>query len=519
MFWSLLSALTLLLLVITVAPTVVSGKRLIVQLSVPPLVKHPEYAQLRQQQHHNAAIDALFLLFKEHVRSQQDAFLASLPKHWQVALLKTEKGMMPARVHRLLNAITIRVPDAEAKYAMRIIRLLPGVVAVTEDHRYKLLLHSSRSAIGAFDAWRDLNSTELNAGAGVKVAVMDSGIYTKNAMFSDTGMAYPADGSNISYPQGEASNCNKKVIVSRMYIDPDNLPVSSDRHSYPSLLSSTHGTHCASTVGGALTATSNAGVKLNITGVAPGAWLMNYRIFFRDNSGNTVATSDSQILQAFDDIVADGADVASNSWGSFPFYSSGTPIDIAVRALTDAGVFVVFAAGNDGPTTLTIERYSPALRVGATSSGGRLGSSVMKTTPPLGINVEFLNSGATARSPSGTYTLHAPEDGNELGCSPFKSSFNASENVAVVVLRGTCTFVDKIKNVADAGAKLAIVGNSREGGPELVNMAVTGATINAVSVGHEPALMLINLTKKEAAPSVTLETLSTKTVVSYEADM
>lgn len=497
----------------------VSGKRLIVQLSVPPLARHPNYATLRHQ-HVNARsangdeISDVLGPLRELVTQQQNTFLSSIPARWSVATFHTERGTKPAAVHRVLNAITIKVPDAEANYAKRVISRMPGVVSVFEDQKFSLKLHTSYKAINAADAWSALNSTERDAGRGVKIAIVDTGVYTKNSMFSDDGMELP-EGSY--YPQGQTSNTNKKVIVSRIFVDPDDPPNAYDTNTYPSTSSSMHGIHCASSAAGSFTTVSK-GPRLNLTGIAPGAWLMNYRIFYMNGDGDIISTSTSMILEAFDTLTADGADVASNSWGAFPFQTKENPIDLAVKEMVEAGVTTVFAAGNDGPITLTVDRYSPAIRVGATTSGSGIGYYVMKLSPSVGYNIEYMNSKTTYSSVTETYTLYGPEEDDELACSPLKRSF--SGNAAVVALRGTCTFVEKINNIAKAGAKLAIIGNNREGGPDLVYMGTDGTSINSVFIGHEPAINLINLTKTSGSQvNITLSESFTGEVVSVEKDM
>lgn len=68
----------------------------------------------------------------------------------------------------------------------------------------------------------------------------------------------------------------------------------------------------SSTAGGRLVNATYNGKNYTISGVAPGAWMMNYR--FVGGNGDVFAT--------FEDVVNDGADISSNSWGYDPFYNS-----------------------------------------------------------------------------------------------------------------------------------------------------------------------------------------------------
>ena len=480
--------LSLLLLLETTPAT---GKRLIVRLSAPSLSKHPEYNKLRHQhlQSSNANGDedaAPLHPLREIVRKQQNTFLASLPRQWSLVSLVTERGQQPAVFYRLVNAVTINVPDNEVKYAIRTLKKYTGVVSVSEEQHYKLRLHMSRNTIGTFDAWRELGSTEKNAGAGVKVAVLDTGIYTPNDMFSDLNMEYP---TGEDYPRGEVENCNKKVIVSRAYFNPENPPAFYDNHSYPAANSSNHGIHCASTAAGSFAATDYAGVKLNLTGVAPGAWLMGYRILYLSKKNKDTSSSDSLIVKAFEDAMADGADVVSNSWGSFPFLAEDNLIDVAIKEMVRNGLVIVFAAGNDGPDALTIDRYLPALRVGATTSGAHLVTCLV-ATPDIGRQLEYKNMD-NDNPPNGTYRLYIPDESNVLGCSLFNVSFGKDENVAILVKRGTCTFEEKINNAAAAGAKLTVIYNDPKS-DDLISISVDHFATKVITLTYSSGTALLD---------------------------
>lgn len=70
-------------------------------------------------------------------------------------------------------------------------------------------------------------------------------------------------------------------------------------------------------------------LTLPLAGVAPGAWLLNYRVFYLSAAGETYA-SDTQILRAFEDAAAEGATIISNSWGRPSFYNKNGLIDQAI---------------------------------------------------------------------------------------------------------------------------------------------------------------------------------------------
>src|SRR6185295_9880567 len=104
------------------------------------------------------------------------------------------------------------------------------------------------------------------------------------------------------------------------------------------------------------------------------------------------------VLAAYDDMLTHRVDwkirVANNSWGSsFRLFDPDEPINQATKAAHDAGITVVFAAGN-AATEMSINPYSVApwvISVGngtynhqrnATSSGGlEFDNSVLGSLP------------------------------------------------------------------------------------------------------------------------------------------
>ena len=176
-------------------------------------------------------------------------------------------------------------------------------------------------------------------GAGVVVAVIDSGIdathpdlaqrVTHNLKMIETGT-----------PAGD--------IVVPMEQTPFN---NSDT-------SSGHGTHVAGIV-----AADNTDGK--VLGVAPGASLIGY------GTGEAIFVFGA--LSAFNHMISKrtewGIRVVNNSWGSsFRLFDPNEPINQATRRAYDAGIVVVFAAGNSS-TEMSINPYSVAPWVISTGNG------------------------------------------------------------------------------------------------------------------------------------------------------
>ncbi|MHA1778420.1 MAG: S8 family peptidase, partial [Candidatus Heimdallarchaeaceae archaeon] len=176
-------------------------------------------------------------------------------------------------------------------------------------------------------------------GSGVKIAILDTGIDSSHPDLDDLD-------------NNPATN-DPKVIAQASFIDYDFDGVN-DTGPYGWHF---HGTHCAGI------ATANG----NVQGVAPGAYLLNGKVL--DYSG---VGYDSWIIRGIDWAIANGADIISMSLGTGARVVSQA-INAAVDAAWEQGVFVVVAAGNDGPDPVSIGSpgmASRAFTVGAYDSNG-----------------------------------------------------------------------------------------------------------------------------------------------------
>ena len=187
---------------------------------------------------------------------------------------------------------------------------------VYPNERIRLYSYPSDVAIGA-DKVQSLGVD----GTGVGVAIVDSGI---DATHPDLARRVT---HNVKILDGEPAGVATAPIV---------IPVDQGPYN-DSDTSSGHGTHVA----GIVAADNTDG---QVLGVAPGANLIGY------GTGDTVFIF--HILAAYDDMIQHRVDwgirVANNSWGSaFRLFDPNEPINQATRAAHDAGIVVVFAAGNE----------------------------------------------------------------------------------------------------------------------------------------------------------------------------
>jgi hypothetical protein len=154
---------------------------------------------------------------------------------------------------------------------------------------------------------------------------------------------------------------------------------------------SPHGTHTAGTVAcNAGTKATINGVTVSLSGIAPRAYLMNYRVFYPSRINDDFQNGNAyvaELVQAMDDAVTDEADVISGSWGSSYQNTLAWPDPMvqAAEHAVDAGVVAVFANGNAGPDQATA--ISPAnspkvIGVGAVTKDTTIVPGVVDVTAP-----------------------------------------------------------------------------------------------------------------------------------------
>src|SRR5687768_10972099 len=212
----------------------------------------------------------------------------------------------------------------------------PGLKSLYLDEQLQYFLHESVALIGA-----DRARSELGAdGKGIGIAVIDSGI---DATHPDLKLGTKVvQNVKIVGASGEDSPTGSAIVQVI-----ENLPNSDT--------TSGHGTHCASTAAGSGAASSGY-----YTGVAPGAHLIGI------GTGDTLFIF--YALEGFDYAISNRAKynikVISNSWGSTmepgEAFDPNDPINQASKVAHDAGMTVVFAAGNSGPGTDTMNPYAIA---------------------------------------------------------------------------------------------------------------------------------------------------------------
>jgi minor extracellular serine protease Vpr len=435
--------------------------------------------------------------------------------------LKARGVRITGASHTLLNAIFVAAePDVAAQLTS-----IDGVIQVARLGRFHLNLDHAVQLINVAAAYSLIGGAS-NAGAGIKIGMIDTGITATHPAFQDSSLTPPAGFPICAVNFGTVTpqwvdctatdatkgfpicpsllNCaytNNKVIVARSYVPLLNSgdAATSTPDDYSPRDRVGHGTATAMAAAGV----TNTGPADTITGVAPQAFLGSYKVF--GSPGVNPYASGDTIIEAVEDAFNDGMDIASLSLGGPALTGpldtgrtcgagTGQVCDVEATAVQEAvtmGMVVVVAAGNEGETGLLTTAAlntigSPAdapnsIAVAATTNSHNWGNAV--TVNGLG---SFLGQFGTGPMPTVTITGTLGDIanvGDPIGCTaPPAGSLSG---LIALVGRGTCTFLQKIQNLETAGAVGAIVYNN-PGDDTLVEMSgLNGTAIPSIFIGYD----------------------------------
>jgi minor extracellular serine protease Vpr len=299
------------------------------------------------------------------------------------------------------------------------------------------------SLVHANEAWTAAGGA-ANAGAGVKVAIIDSGIDVTHPCFSDAG--YPAQTQ-----LGDHSLTNNKVIVAKVFNN------KAAKNGFDAKPINPHGTHVAGTVAcNAHTPANVDGVDIpyDPSGVAPRALLGNYNVF----PGDDGEARSEDIIDALEEAYADGFDVANMSLGGARNDGGGAfLLDNAVDNLDRANMVVAVAAGNEGPGYFTVH-YPGAAPRALTAGASTVGHGVVNTVIVAGTTYEAVIGDFAELTTDVTAPLKVVSDpasgfphGLNLACDDSPALPDLTGKIALLG-RGTCDFTVKMRNAKNKGA-------------------------------------------------------------------
>ncbi|MGH2933762.1 MAG: S8 family serine peptidase [Gaiellaceae bacterium] len=435
----------------------------------------------------------------------------------------------------VLDGMAVVVPTSE----LARLEAIPGAT-VWPSVAYHALLDRTPKLIGAPTVW---GSTLATAGQGMKIGIIDDGLDQAHVFFSPSGFSYPP-----GFPKGNTAFTTPKVIVARAFAPAQPAWKNASLPFDPSL--SDHATNVAGIAAGDYdTAAAVEGKTFHISGIAPMAYLGNYKVLTIPTPGFGLDGNSPEIAAGIEQAVKDGMDVINLSLGEPEVEPSR---DIVVQAIDDAaaaGVVPVIAAGNDfdsmgrgsigspgtAPDAITVAASTegdagPADEIASFSSAGPTPISLQMKPDVDAPGVDILSS-----LPRNSWSAH-----DWSGTS--MASPHVAGAAAVLKQRHTTWTVQQIKSALEstgdpvhaAGADNE-VQSTREGGgridlPRADNPLVftdpTGISFGLVSTGTTavrtvqvsdagggPEPWTVSVQQQATPPGTVLETSTTPTVV------
>ena len=327
------------------------------------------------------------------------------------------------------------------------------------------------TALGMTGADIAQNSLGLS-GAGVKVAIIDSGIDFDHPDFGGNGV--PGDGINPDPNFGPNGNSRVKFGWDFVGDDYDAANAAPGHTPVPDAnpdscrdfngSSGEHGTHVAGIAGAS--GFPPAGVR----GVAPGVTFGSYRVF-----GCNGSTDSDIMVAAMERALADGMQVINMSIGSsyqWPQYPTAQASD----RMVNKGIVVVASIGNSG--TVNTQGFSAgAPGTGAKVIGVASFDNLQSHLPAFSVN--SVNYGYNAAAPNAAIGVlpPGPPPPPTSGSAPLgRVGTSATTNAAcdplpagslngqiALIRRGTCSFSIKSFNAQAAGAIGVVLYNNTAG--------------------------------------------------------
>ncbi|HEX5827981.1 MAG TPA: S8 family serine peptidase [Candidatus Limnocylindrales bacterium] len=358
-----------------------------------------------------------------------------------------------SHLYASLNAVAVKLNGT----SLSKLKANSAVSVVEYTTLYRPTMSESHKLINAHEAWMAAGG-RTDAGRGIKIGIIDSGIDVDHPFFDPAGFSYPTgfpkcDARNRS--GGSCEHVTPKVIVAKVF---NNKLNQSGFDADPVAGLGDHGTHVAGTAAGVTGKTAIVqGVEIDdMSGVAPGAWLGNYNVF----PGDVVSARSEDILNAVEAAVLDGMDVINLSLGG-GYRGNNDLLAKGLDTAVAAGVVVVSTGGNEGPGGFTIGspgRARNIITVGASTNQHFVGQPITYSGP---------NGSGTARAatgdfdplPAGTFGLF---DAASNGCTSVPAG---AAGKLVLIDRGVCAFSVKVANAKAAGAAGVIIVNNVAGDP------------------------------------------------------
>ena len=344
---------------------------------------------------------------------------------------------------------------------------------------------------GKAGAWTSHGGRE-DAGAGVVIADLDSGIWPESKSFSGARLTKKAKtrwdisrrGSETRMEKADGSvfrgecviaqrwdrgDCNTKIIGARYYGDSFLASVPAADLAATEQVSARdgggHGTHTASTAAGnRVEGVKTEGRKFGtVTGMAPAARIAVYKVCWQAANPDDSGCNNIDSVAAVDQAVIDGVDVINFSvgGGASPALDA---TELAFEGAAEAGIFVSASAGNDGPGASTLDHPAPwVTTVAASTSYSFEGTIVLgnhKLIVGASVSTKPVKQTRMVDAAVAAAAGSAPGDSDLCGANSLDRS--KVKGKIVICQRGTYDRVAKSDEVRRAGGIAMILVNPSE---------------------------------------------------------
>lgn len=419
--------------------------------------------------------------YLSYLNSRMDAILAEAE-----ALLGRDLEVL-FRYDAVINGFAARM-NAEEAYQLR---SLPGVKEVYPDEVMQLDTDVSPAFIGIDKVWDGTAVPDSigSKGAGTIIGVLDTGINVSHPSFAQTT---PLDTYFYINPYGDgvfkglcASQpasypCNNKLLGVYDFTGAGDGNDSDD-----------HGSHTASTSAGNRIQVNYGGASVVISGMAPNAQVISYRVCNASGCDNSASTA------AVNQAILDGVNSLNYSIGP----RNGPPgnpwtnsVEVAFLEAFKLGISTATSAGNSGPGDSTVYKLPPWALVTGNTQHGRIFGYPVTINPGASQldSIAILASSdlapALAVDLVGKDLVWGGNVGNKEGCAAWPA--NALVGKVGIVQRGTCAFKDKLQYMQDAGALFALVYNNAPGAPIVMGTETGNVTIPGAMISLEDGLAM-----------------------------
>lgn len=383
-------------------------------------------------------------------------------------------GEVTANLMRLANVVQVRIPACRVGMLERI----PEVERVEQVTRYWPSLFSAVSIVDAPHVWEHYAGT----GKGINIGIIDSGIDYTHADFGGEGTVEAYENNN-SVKIEEGTFPTAKVVGGWDFVgdsygqtyrpSPDEDPL--DCLDNSAQAAGGHGTHVAgiaagfgvdldgSTYRGTYEASLDPREFQVFPGVAPQAKLWALKVFGCKGGTDMVASAIEWAVDPNGDgDFSDRLDVVNLSLGGAYGVYSETEAQV-VKNATQAGMFLVVAAGNDGNTFYSVGTpsiYPEIMSVAAAVD--ELEWLGMRVVSPSAIQGDIACVEGVFTPPlqqhgvvRGKLVATEPRD----ACNDIVNEAQVRGGIAYIE-RGDCYFVDKVQRAFRAGAIAVVVVNN-----------------------------------------------------------